>query len=157
MTPKVMIKQIIAEKTFEKAIEDFGEKNKRNILVVKEFDGRAEIMCSSSIARKLKKRPEFVKELQKLLEDDTETTDDDDYNLVYIPFKDTKRGWNIEVARENATLYLNILGYGIGGSKSLVTRKNKLLRNLRGGTTRIIESTALEKITNMISFYCLLK
>ena len=48
-----MIKQIIAEKTFEKAIEDFAEKNKRNILVVKEFDGRAEVICSSSIAKKL--------------------------------------------------------------------------------------------------------
>ena len=135
MSPKEMIKQVVVEKIFDKAIEDFGEKNKRNILVVKEFDGRAEVICSSSIARKLEKRPEFVKELQKLLEDDTETTDDDDYNLVSnkrlhlpklsIPFKDTKRGWNIEVARENATLYLNILGYGIGGSKSLVTRKNK--------------------------------
>ena len=130
-----MIKQITAEKTFEKAIEDFGEKNKRNVLVVKEFDGKAEVICSSSIAKKLQKRPKFVKELQKLLEDDTDDDDDDEYKLVSnkqlhlpklsIPFKDIERGWNIEAARENASLYLNILGYGVGGNKSLVNGKNK--------------------------------
>ena len=107
-----MLNQVNAEKIFEKAIEDYGEQHKRNILVVKEFNGAAEVICSSSISRKLEKRPEFVKELQKLLEDDTETTDGNDYNLVSnkrlhlpklsVPFRDTKRGWNIEVARENA-------------------------------------------------------
>ena len=34
--------------------------------------------------------------------------------------------WTIlDIYRENASLYLNILGYGVGGNKSLVDGKNK--------------------------------
>ena len=130
---KDMTKHVVADKVFGKAIEDYGEKSCRNVLVVKEFDKRAEIIVSTNIAKKLEKKPELVKALQELFEVDDD--DDDDYSLcsnkkfhlpkLAVPFKDTSRGWNTEVAQDQATLYLNILDYGLGGTKRLVDTKYK--------------------------------
>ena len=134
---KDMTKHVIADKIFGKAIEDYGERSCRNVLVVTEFDKRAEVIVSSKIARKLERKPELVKALQELFEIEDDEHDDDttDYNLVsnkkfhlpklVVPFKDTSRGWNTEVAQDQATLYLNILDFGWGGKKSLVTTKYK--------------------------------
>ena len=126
LSAKEMTKQVIGDKMFTKAMEEYGEKNQRNLLVVKEFDGKAEVVCSSKIARKLKQRPDLIKELQKLLvdgdddENEDNVDDENDYELVSnkafhlpklpVPFKDVKNGWNIKVARDYATLYLNLLG-----------------------------------------------
>ena len=65
--------------------------------------------------------------------DDDES--DDDYILqsdkrfhlpkLAVPFKDAERGWNNDVVVDQATLYLNILGYGKGGNKSLSDTKFK--------------------------------
>ena len=45
--------------------------------------------------------------------------------MLFAPFKDKARGWTKETVSEQLTLYLNILGYGYGGDKSLVKTKNK--------------------------------
>ena len=65
---KDMTKHVIADKIFAKAIEDYGEKSGRNVLVVTEFDKRAEVIVSTKIARKLERKPELVKALQELFE-----------------------------------------------------------------------------------------
>ena len=126
--------EVIADRMFGKAIADYGETSKRKVLVVTEFDNRAEIVVSSKIAKKLEKRPELVKALKELfeLEDDSK---DEDYELLShksfylpklsVPFKNVERGWTYDVAIDQATLYLNILAYGKGGTKSLVDTKFK--------------------------------
>ena len=44
---------------------------------------------------------------------------------MLAPFKNIKRGWNNDVVIDQTTLYLNILGYGKGGTKSFVATKLK--------------------------------
>ena len=126
--------EVIADRMFGKAIADYGETSKRKVLVVTEFDNRAEIVVSSKIAKKLEKRPGLVKALKELfeLENDSE---DEDYELLSdksfylpklsVPFKNVEQGWTYDVVIDQATLYLNILGYGKGGTKSLVDTKFK--------------------------------
>ena len=104
LSAKEMTKQVIGDKMFTKAMEEYGEKNQHKLLVVKEFDGKAEVVCSSKIARKLKQRPDLIKELQKLFvdgvddENEDDVDDENDYELVSnkafhlpklpVPFKD---------------------------------------------------------------------
>ena len=73
--------EVIADRMFGKAIADYGETSKRKVLVVTEFDNRAEIVVSSKIARKLEQKPELVKALKEMfeLEDDSK---DEDYELL---------------------------------------------------------------------------
>ena len=135
VTLKEKTSEVIADKVFGKAIEDYGEKLRRNVLVVTKFENRAEVIVSTNIARKLEKRPELAKALQELFESGNDGQEEDDYSLVsnrsiHFPkllasFKDIKRGWNNDVVIDQTTLYLNILGYGKGGSKSLVDTKFK--------------------------------
>ena len=132
---KEMTRQVIADKMFGKAIEDYGEKSKRNVLVVTEFDNRTDVIVSANIARKLENKPELVKALTELFELENDDENDEDYSLLAhkrfhlpklaVPFKDIERGWNSDLVSDQATLYLNILGYGNGGSKSLVDTKFK--------------------------------
>ena len=66
---------------------------------------------------------------------DDDSNDEEDYKLLLhknfhlsklaAPFKDTERGWNNELAVDQATLHLNFLGYGKGGNKSLVDTVGK--------------------------------
>ena len=67
--------------------------------------------------------------------DDEKDAATDDYILqsdkrfplpkLAVPFKDAERGWNNDVVVDQAALYLNILGYGKGGNKSLSDTKFK--------------------------------
>ena len=82
VTLKEKTSEVIADKVFGKAIEDYGEKSKRNVLVVTEFENRAEVIVSTNIARKLEKRPELVKALQELFESGNDGQEEDDYSLV---------------------------------------------------------------------------
>ena len=50
---------------------------------------------------------------------------DDSLPHLFAPFKDKTRGWTKDNVSEQLTLYLNLLGYGIGGDKSLVKTKSK--------------------------------
>ena len=63
VTLKEKTSEVIADKVFGKAIEDYGEKSRRNVLVVTKFENRAEVIVSTNIARKLEKRPELAKAL----------------------------------------------------------------------------------------------
>ena len=54
---KDMTKHVVADKAFGKVIEDYGEKSSRNVLVVKEFDKRAEVIVSANIAKRCRKSP----------------------------------------------------------------------------------------------------
>ena len=135
VTLKEKTSEVIADKVFGKAIEDYGEKSRKNVLVVTEFKNRAEVIVSTNIARKLEKRPELAKALQELFESGNDGQEEDDYSLVsnrsihfpklLAPFKNIKRGWNNDVVIDQTTLYLNILGYGKGGTKSLIDTKFK--------------------------------
>ena len=134
-SPKESTNKIIADKMLGKAIEEYVEKSKRTVLVVTEFDQRAEVIVSSRI-KKLAKKTELIKALKELFEhDDEKDAATDDYILqsdkrfhlpkLAVPFKDAERGWNNDVVVDQATLYLNILGYGKGGNKSLSDTKFK--------------------------------
>ena len=52
------------------------------MLVVTEFENRAEVIVSTNIARKLEKRPELAKALQELFESGNDGQEEDDYSLV---------------------------------------------------------------------------
>ena len=135
VTLKEKTNKVIADKVFGKAIIDYGERSRRNVLVVTEFENRAEIIVSNNIAKKLEKKPKLVEALQELFELRNDEEVQDDYSIVSnrgihlpklsVPFKDVSRGWNNDMVVDQTTLYLNILGYGKGGSKSLVDTKFK--------------------------------
>ena len=40
---------------------------------------------------------------------------------LFAPFKDEKKGWTKSNVAEQVTLYINLLGYGIGGDKTFVS------------------------------------
>ena len=134
-TLQEMSKQVIADKMLMKAVENYAEKNNRDVLMVTEFDNSAEIVISSRIRRKLENQPELVRALKELFENEDADDHDEDFKLfsskrlslpkLAVRFKDVERGWNFEIAQNQAILYLNILDYGNGGSKSLVTTKNR--------------------------------
>ena len=45
---------------------------------------------------------------------------------IFAPFKNEKMGWTKAMVAEQLNLYLNLLGYGVGGDKSFVAgSKNK--------------------------------
>ena len=76
---------------------------------------------------------------------------DDDYILqsdkrfhlpkLAVPFKDAERGWNNDVVVDQATLYLNILGYVKVVTKASQTQNSKRQRNQNGGTMIIISKS----------------
>ena len=39
---------------------------------------------------------------------------------LFAPFKDEKKGWTKSNVAKQVTLYINLLGYGIGGDKTFV-------------------------------------
>ena len=69
---KEMTSRVIADKVFAKAVEDYGENTKRNVLVVTEFDNKSEIIVSNKVAKKLGRNSELVKAIKELFESDHE-------------------------------------------------------------------------------------
>ena len=76
-----MTKQVIADKMLMKAVENYAEKNNRDVLMVTEFDNSAEIVISSRIRRKLEKQPELVRALKELFENEDADDHDEDFKL----------------------------------------------------------------------------
>ena len=90
-------------------------------------------MVSSRIGKKLEKKPELVDALLELFENSEEEelceqtiVSNKEIHLpkLFAPFKDKSRGWRDQAVKEQATLYMNCLGYGHGG-KSLIDTKLK--------------------------------
>ena len=45
---------------------------------------------------------------------------------LFAPFKDEKKGWTKSNMAEQVTLYINLLGYGIGGDKTFVSQLKQI-------------------------------
>ena len=132
---------MVADKKLLKALTSYVEEG-RDMLCVTIFDGKAEICTSPSVAKLLEQQTGLVEGLMKLFEDkakvDTEAlkhgeNPSDDGTIpdvksnktltlppLFAPFKDEKKGWTKTNVADQLTLYINLLGYGVGGDKSLV-------------------------------------
>jgi len=132
-----------------KNLENYVSAGVRSLLNITSFDNILEVHVSYDIKAKMMEMPECETMLRKLFNSklvirETENSDENKpeeenkmekiytnqkpgMNLpkLVCPFKDKRRGWNKSTARDQAQLYLNLLEYGLGGRKSLVTTKFK--------------------------------
>ena len=151
MNLQELSKQVIADKMLKKNLENYVAGGDRSLLNVTSFNNTPEISVSPDIKAKLEEKPELEKMLKELFESkveikvseekDNKTEDSENSkqqlftvsdkgmgkNLpkLVCPFKDKKRGWNKSKARDQVLLYLNLLDYGHGGKRSLLTTKHK--------------------------------
>ena len=134
---KKMTAEVVADKKFCKAMTSYVEEDKRNLLTVTVFDGKTTFSASPKIARIMEDHPDVLETLKEIFEKklavqedvlekpDLKVVTDISLPFLFAPFKDKKRGWTKDNVSEQLILYLNILGYGIGGDKSLVKTKFK--------------------------------
>lgn len=136
-----MTEQVVADKKLQKALTTYVVEEKRDLLCVTIFDGKVELCSSPEIAELLEKETGLIAGLVKLFEEKAKADlargkDAKSANVdpkpelksnrpltlppLFAPFKDEKKGWTKSNVAEQLTLYLNLLGYGIGGDKSLV-------------------------------------
>ena len=134
--------QVVADKKIQKAMTSYVVDDKRDLLCVTIFDGKAELCSSPEIAKLLEKQPELMAGLMKLFEDKAKAdaskskdakNEDVETKLelkstrplilppLFAPFKDVKKGWTKSNVADQVTLYINLLGYGIGGDKTFAS------------------------------------
>ena len=130
---------------WQKALTNYVVEEKRDLLCVTIFDGNAELCSSPEIAKLLEKEPDLMSGLMKLFEEKAkrDVEEKGKPNIakseshqtklelkstrlltlppLFAPFKDEKKGWTKSNVAEQVTLYINLLGYGIGGDKTFVS------------------------------------
>ena len=140
-----MTEQVVGDKKLQKALTNYVVEEKRDLLCVTIFDGNAELCSSPEIAKLLEKEPDLMSSLMKLFEEKAkrDVEEKGKPNIVksdslqtklelkstrpltlpplFAPFKDEKKGWTKSNVAEQVTLYINLLGYGIGGDKTFVS------------------------------------
>ena len=134
---KKMTADVVGDKKFSKAMTSYVEEEKRDLLSVTVFNGKAYFNASPKVAKIMEEHPDVMEALTDIFEknllDDDEKLEKPELKvaesialpLLFAPFKEKKMGWTKENVSEQLTLYLNILGYGVGGDKSLVKTKFK--------------------------------
>ena len=99
-------------------------------------NNKTTITANRKIFAKVQQNPHLLAALKELFANlDNNEQDGDEQVLMtdevnelpplFCPFKDKTRGWNHNSVIEQAILYLNIVGYGKSGDKSLVDTKKK--------------------------------
>ena len=133
--------QVVGDKKLLKALTTYVEE-RRDMLCVTIFDGKGEICTSPEIAKLLEQKTDLIAGLMKVFEDKAkldreaskhgEKPDGDQTKPelksnkqitlppLFAPFKDEKKGWTKSNVADQLTLYINLLGYGVGGDNSLV-------------------------------------
>ena len=129
--------KVVADKKFAKAMTTYVEEERRELLSVTLFDGKSYFSASPKVAKLMEENPTVLEKLVELFEKNLEVDNVEEEKpeikenqktilpLLFAPFQDKSRGWHRETVSEQVTLYFNILGYGYGGDKSLVTTKFK--------------------------------
>lgn len=132
-----MNEEVISDKKFCKAMSCYVEEDNRDLFTVTVFDGKSQFSASPRIAKIMEDHPNVLELLKGVFENElgpkeavvekpeVKVLGDISLPLLFAPFKDKTRGWTKDNVSEQLTLYLNILGYGIGGDKSLVKTKFK--------------------------------
>ena len=139
-TLKQLTDQVVEDKKVQKALTSYVEGG-RHLLCVTIFAGKSVLSSSPEIAERLEKKPELMAALMELFEDKSlvtakseETDEKPEVKMnrplilppLFAPFKNEKKGWTKAMVAEQLNLYLNLLGYGVGGDKSFVAgTKNK--------------------------------
>ena len=125
-TLKQLTDQVVEDKKVQKALTSYVEGG-RDLLCVTIFAGKSVLSSSPEIAQRLEKKPELMAALMELFEDklqvttkSEETDQKPDLPPIFAPFKNEKMGWTKAMVAEQLNLYLNLLGYGVGGDKSFV-------------------------------------
>ena len=128
---------MVADKKFSKVMDAYVEEDKRELFSVTLFNGKPNFFTSPRVAKLLEESPSVLETLTEIFEKKLELDEnkveervmhkigEPELPMLFAPFKDKARGWTKETVSEQLTLYLNILGYGYGGDKSLVKTKNK--------------------------------
>ena len=129
---KKMNRETVSDKKFCKAMTCYVEEDKRDLLAVTVFDGKPQFSASPQIAKIMEDHPHVLLLLKGVFENqlgakevveeklEVKVLGDTSLPLLFAPFKDKESGWTKENGSEQLTLYFNLLGYGIGGDKSLV-------------------------------------
>ena len=139
-TLKQLTDQVVEDKKVQKALTSYVEGG-RDLLCVTIFAGKSVLSSSPEIAQRLEKKPELMAALMELFKDKSlvtakseETDEKPEVKMnrplilppPFAPFKNEKMGWTKAMVAEQLNLYLNLLGYGVGGDKSFVAgSKNK--------------------------------
>ena len=134
---KKMLAEVVADKKFCKAMTCYVEDDSRDLFSVTVFNGKAQFSASPKVAKLMEDHPDVLGALKEVFEKklvveeevvekpELKIVEDVALPLLFAPFKDKTRGWTIDNVEVQLTVYLNILGYGIGGDKSLVNTKFK--------------------------------
>ena len=138
---KEMAKEVVADKVLKRGMANYVTNSKRKFLGITEFDGKLDYGTSTNVAKELENNPECIKMLKALFgrtededpeeniltncKEEGENNKEVELPKLFAPFKNKNRGWNKEGVQDQATLYLNILGYGKGGEKSFVNTGSK--------------------------------
>ena len=129
--------EVVSDKKFAKAMTTYVQEERRELLSVTLFDGKSYFSASPKVAKLMEDNPEVMKKLVEIFEETlvVDNVEEEKPEIkenqktllppLFAPFQDKSRGWNRETVSEQVTLYFNILGYGYGGDKSLVTTKFK--------------------------------
>ena len=129
--------EVVADKRFSKVMDAYVEEDKRELFSVTLFNGKPNFFASPRVAKLLEESPSVLETLTEIFEKKLELDEnkveervmhkigEPELPMLFAPFKDKARGWTKETVSEQLTLYLNILGYGYGGDKSLTKTKNK--------------------------------
>lgn len=129
--------EVVADKKFTKAMTTYVQQEKRQLLSVTLFDGKSYFTASPKVAKLMEENPTVMEKLVEIFEEKLEVDNVKEEKpeikenqetilpLLFAPFQDKSRGWSKDAVSEQVTLYFNILGYGYGGDKSLVTTKFK--------------------------------
>ena len=123
---KKMTAEVVSDKKFCKAMTSYVEEDKRDLLSVTVFDGKTQFSASPKIAKLMESHPDVLEVLKEIFEKNLVVEEgvlekpelkivaDVSLPFLFAPFKDKTRGWTKDNVSEQLTLYLNILGYGIG-------------------------------------------
>ena len=131
--------EVVADKKFTKAMTSYVQEERRELLSVTLFDGKSYFSASPKVAKLMEENPTVMQKLVQIFEEKLVVEEEKEKEekpeikenqktllpLLFAPFQDKSRGWNRETVSEQVTLYFNILGYGYGGDKSLVSTKFK--------------------------------